>query len=127
MASGTINRPTLPRGDEVKYLGYSDYTRVKCFASVTAATRYFVFTTQMKSGMIIISHDDPTLCGCYMFGSSGSGSISLSAKKAITKSGWSVTASSNYIKIVCGTNSSVWFMVIMWRGNLPTFTTTQPT
>ncbi len=127
MASGKIHRPALPRDDEVKLLGYDPYMRVGNDTISTSNARYYSFKKQLKSGIIFISEPNQYIFGVYGFGSTGSGSISVTELKRITYYDWSVSASGQVITIVPGSNQeNVHVTILMWRGDLPTISSTQP-
>lgn len=124
MASGTFQRPLPDPTDEKTLLGLSGITTMK-YAQSASTTRYATFKTEIKSGILILSAGGTTKHGLYIFGSTSSGAIGITTIHAPSQSGMSVTASGQTITVSNGSSALYW-LILMWNGDLPTISTTAP-
>lgn len=126
MSSGKIHRPVLSATDEKAFLNITGI-KTKYISLPANATYYMNFTKQIKDGVLLIGRQSSGINhGIYIFGSTSTGSISITPVKAVTASGFSITGSGNYLTFVNGA-SALYMMIIQYYGDLPTWSATQPT
>ena len=125
MASGTFERPLPDPADEGALLGLGGISGSMKFAFNANLTRYLVFPSGQKQGLLIIGSTGSFAgkWGVYMFFSSETGSISLQEVKAPTQTGLSVTGTSNTVVTIVNPGGTLYGGVICIRGGSPTLET----
>lgn len=132
MAAGTFERPVLPPTDERSLLELGGFTGAMKFEMTAGQTRYLSFNKEFKIGLLATWGNGVEADGkssLYSLSSGTSATISLSAIKAVSRTGVTITPLSNQaIEIVNPSGSSyMWVAVIMFYGKKPTVEVTQPT
>lgn len=97
----------------------------KAVTMLAGETRVLTFDTlNPKGGMLVLAGPLTTKQGLYIFSgtSNMANGMQLSAVKAVTQSGMSVTASGAKITIVNGSPNAAYLYIMQWMGNLPTVT-----
>ena len=129
MASGIGERPNLSPSEEKSLLGLGGLSGVMRAEIAPNVTRYLVFQSQHKDGVLITSTNGTNASekvGLYVFGSSASNTISLTAIKAVTRTGLSITPLSNTVIEIVNPSGYMWLMVQMFYGDKPTLQSTNP-
>lgn len=124
MASGIFQRPLPDPTDEKTLLGLNAITTMK-YTQSASTTRYATFKTEVKSGILVLSAGGATKHGLYIFGSTSAGAIGITAIHAPSQSGMNVNASGQTITVSNGSTNLYW-LILMWNGDLPTISTTAP-
>lgn len=130
MASGTFERPLPDPADEKALLGLDGFSGVMRAEIAPNVTRYLVFQSQHKDGLLITSTNGDSASekvGLYVFGSSASNTIAMTAIKAVTRTGLSITPLSNTVIQIVNPSGYMWLMVQMFYGDKPTLQSTLPT
>ena len=129
MASGIGDRPLPDPSSEKSLLGLGGLSGVMRAEIAPNVTRYLVFPSQHKDGVLITSTNGSSASekvGLYVFGSSGSNTIAMTAIKAVTRTGLSITPLSNTVIEIVNPSGYMWLMVQMFYGDKPTLQSTNP-
>lgn len=130
MASGTGERPLPGIWSEKGLLGIGGISGAARFEIAPNTTRYLVFQAEHKDGVLITSTNGTSASekvGLYVFGSSASNTIAMTAIKAVTRTGLSITSLSNTVIEIVNPSGYMWVEVLMIYGNAPTLQSTLPT
>ena len=121
MASGVFDRPLPNPGDERGLLSLGELKSVT-FEVPASTTRNLTFSKELKDGLLVMGAGTVTKRGLYIYGSTSTGNISVTAILAPTQSGMSISVSGNDIVITNG-SQALFVSAIPFKGNLPTLTT----
>lgn len=121
MASGTFERPLPNPAGERSLLSLGEF-KSATYEIPASSTRNLTFAKELKNGMLVMGAGATTKRGMFIYGSTTTGSITVTTVLAPTQSGLTVSASGNDIVITNGSNA-LFVCVMPFKGGLPSLTT----
>lgn len=129
MASGTGERPLPDINQEKGLMGISGLRGAYCFEVPNSATRYLVFPSGYKGGLLVTGSYSTSYnkFSLYILQSGSTQTLQLSDIKVPTQSGVTITATNNTVITITNSASGyLWGGVLMFFGSSPTLETTLP-